>query len=103
MLHVSVLQARMLENQIDAKLVSFGKLGTNFGSGAASAPSSTAASAAPASSSDKAPLLEHEQQQQQQQPAAPKEIFSVMSTEIGGLLARLAAVNEGMAEYASRS
>ncbi len=103
----------MLENQIDAKLVSFSKLGTNF--------SGSASVAAPSSSSDKAPLLA---QEQQQAASSPKEVFGVVSNEIGGLLARwalnawsnhdnryiicnvsftrLAAVNEGMAEYASK-
>ncbi len=84
----------MLENQIDAKLVSYSKLGTNFGSGGGSS-----LSAAPASSSDKAPLLSSESSTAS---SSPKEVFSVMSNEIGGLLARLAAVNEGMADYASR-
>ncbi len=81
----------MLENQIDVKLVSFSKLGTNF--------SASDSQASPATASDKAPLLA---QEASSTSSSKKEVFSVVSSEIAGLLARLAAVNEGMADFASR-
>lgn len=52
----------MLENQIDVKLVSFSKLGTNFGN---------ESSAAPPNASDKAPLLDSSSS------SSNKEVFKV--------------------------
>lgn len=73
-------QARQLENQIDLKLVAFSKLGSSLSS-------STALS----SFSDKAPLLDDTQN-----------VVGDASTEIADLLARLAQVNEGLADFAAR-
>jgi Vesicle transport v-SNARE protein. len=68
-----------LENQIDVKLVSLSKLGSSLSS-------STALSA----SSDKAPLLDDSQN-----------LVGDASAEVADLLARLAQVNEGMADFAA--
>ncbi|TRY73620.1 hypothetical protein TCAL_09915 [Tigriopus californicus] len=72
-------EARQLENQIDVKLVSLSKLGSSLSS-------STALSA----SSDKAPLLDDSQN-----------LVGDASAEVADLLARLAQVNEGMADFAA--
>lgn len=63
-------QARQLENDIDAKLVSFSKLGFN--------PRSSQSSA------DELPLLDEEH------------IFENMTSEIEALLSKLSIINEGM-------
>jgi len=78
-----------LENQIDVKLVSLSKMGTSFG----------ASDAAPATSSDRAPLLAGDDAASS--GANRADGFRALSTEIRGLLTRLAAANDGMAEYAA--
>ncbi len=72
----SSLQARQLEHQIDAKLVSFSKLGTNFGS---------------SSTTDRAPLLGGD----------GHEPINVVRAEIADLLARLAQVRKTLTEAKS--
>ncbi|XP_015606598.1 Golgi SNAP receptor complex member 1 [Cephus cinctus] len=65
-------QARHLENEIDAKLVAFSKLGVNTGQGHAS--------------SETVPLLDEEH------------VFENMASEIEALLAKLTTINDGMSE-----
>lgn len=65
-------QARHLENEIDAKLVAFSKLGVNAGSRHANA--------------DEVPLLDEEH------------VFENMASEIETLLAKLFSINERMGE-----
>ncbi|XP_052801281.1 Golgi SNAP receptor complex member 1-like [Mya arenaria] len=69
-------QARQLENEIDLKLISFSKLGTNFSF------SDTY--------SDKSPLLNKN---------GSEHMFETMEMEIEQLLAKLTEVNDHMAEY----
>ena len=70
-------QARQLENQIDTKLVAYGKLGTNFSSGRRP---------------DRTPLLEGE---------SNAEAFESLSAELSQLLSRLSEVNDGMTDFAA--
>lgn len=73
--HMSLpFQARQLENQIDLKLVSFSKLGTNFGQ--------SASSESPLGD-DKAPLLGGGASS-----AGNNQVFESASLEISDLLAR---------------
>ena len=65
-------QARHLENEIDAKLVAFSKLGINSGSKLVN--------------SDEVPLLDEEH------------VFENMASEIEALLAKLFSINERMSE-----
>lgn len=71
-------QARQLENEIDLKLVSFSKLGTNYSSQRDYA------------SNDSAPLLNK---------ASSEHMFDTMAMEISQLLAKLTEVNDRMVEY----
>jgi len=73
-------EARQLENQIDTKLASFGKLGTNFSKSS--------------SSSAKTPLLAGDETSNQS-------AFESLSAELSQLLSRLSEVNDGMTEYAA--
>jgi len=72
-------QARSLENEIDVKLVSYSKLGTNY----------TRNNHGPA---DQQPLL----------PEGDSKI-DTLGTEIEGLIEKLSSVNESMAEFATNS
>ena len=69
-------QARAIENDVDTKLVTFSKLGTNYtrGSGA----------------EDKQPLL-----------SEPETEIETLQHEIEGLLTKLGGINDEMAGYAS--
>ena len=71
-------QARALENDIDTKLVSFSKLGTNY----------TRRSSG--GDSDKQPLL-----------GGPETEIENLQQEIEGLLTTLGSINDEMAGYAS--
>ncbi|XP_005093915.1 Golgi SNAP receptor complex member 1 isoform X2 [Aplysia californica] len=71
-------QARQLENEIDLKLVSFSKLGTNY------------SSQRDYDSNDTAPLLNK---------ASSEHMFDTMAMEISQLLAKLTEVNDRMVEY----
>jgi len=77
-------EARQLENQIDTKLASFGKLGTNFSKSSSSGSSSSA----------KTPLLAGDETSNQS-------AFESLSAELSQLLSRLSEVNDGMTEYAA--
>ena len=70
------VQARQLENQIDTKLASFGKLGTNF---------SKSSSSGSSSSSAKTPLLAGDETSNQS-------AFESLSAELSQLLSRLSEV-----------
>ncbi|KAK3589800.1 hypothetical protein CHS0354_015804 [Potamilus streckersoni] len=69
-------QARQLENEIDLKLVSFSKLGTNYSS--------------QHDFSDTSPLLNK---------SGSEHMFETMAMEIEQLLTKLAEINDRMAEY----
>lgn len=70
-------QARQLENEIDLKLVSFSKLGTNYSSHRDY-------------ENDSVPLLNK---------ASSEHMFDTMAMEISQLLAKLTEVNDRMVEY----
>ncbi|XP_013394699.1 Golgi SNAP receptor complex member 1 isoform X2 [Lingula anatina] len=82
-------QARQLENEIDLKLVSFSKLGTNY-SGSREYHGNSIEDASDHEKSDTAPLLNK---------ANSEHMFETMAMEIEQLLARLTQVNDQMAEY----
>jgi len=87
-------QARQLENEIDLKLVSFSKLGTNYSSqrdyASLTLSNSSSANTAGEDSNDSAPLLNK---------ASSEHMFDTMAMEISQLLAKLTEVNDRMVEY----
>ena len=72
-------QARAIENDVDTKLVTFSKLGTNYTRGNAGS-----------GAEDKQPLL-----------SEPETEIEALQHEIEGLLTKLGGINDEMAGYAS--
>ncbi|XP_064620889.1 Golgi SNAP receptor complex member 1-like isoform X3 [Lineus longissimus] len=88
-------QARQLENEIDLKLVSFSKLGTNYSAvkdygGSANSGVQQTKLESDKTSSDTSPLLNK---------SSSEHMFETMAMEIEQLLARLTEVNDRMADF----